>query len=190
MAAGAGEGGLHFRSLPNGLLDPGLGCAAIVQQVNCVSTHCGGLARRIAVNLPYACPYSLRRPNEAEVHIAIAEDMARPGTIALHHPTVGYTGPIVINFFAQWYSRGPSRSSGWKPPNGLEDSREQREAWFQECLEALSCCAEIPSPVAFPKRIGCGLAKGNWGAYERLLVDFARHHPTVDVVVVDLSRNA
>ena len=38
----------------------------------------------------------------------------------------------------------------------------------------------LPS-IAFPEQIGCGLAGGDWGAYERMLEEFADANPDVRV---------
>lgn len=63
-------------------------------------------------------------------------------------------------------------------PNGLQDTAEQREKWFAACLRSLDAnmlsvagvedIKDAPV-VAVPWGIGCGLAGGNWEAYERML---------------------
>ena len=40
----------------------------------------------------------------------------------------------------------------------------------------------LPS-IAFPEQIGCGLAGGDWGAYERMLEEFADANPDVRVYI-------
>lgn len=93
--------------------------------------------------------------------------MARvPGTIAIR----GH----VINTFAQdWWGRP-------QPPH---DSAERRLQHFNDCLEAIGDISGLES-VAFPYKIGCGLARGDWAAYRSALEKFAADNPGVTVTVV------
>ena len=43
----------------------------------------------------------------------------------------------------------------------------------------------IPSPLAFPEYIGCGLAGGDWGWYLGRILDFAGKHPEIEIWVVN-----
>lgn len=77
--------------------------------------------------------------------------------------TCKYHGRI-INMFAQ---RNPGK------PSSAGDSAEARELWFQMCLNHISKHIPETASIAFPYGIGCGLAKGNWESYEKMLRDFA-----------------
>lgn len=74
----------------------------------------------------------------------------------------------VINMLAQIY---PGKA---KYKN---DSKEKRATWFLECLEQMS---ELDGSFAFPFRIGCGLAGGDWvGVYLPMLERFAENREVV-----------
>lgn len=68
---------------------------------------------------------------------------------------------------------------------GSNDSARDRERYFGQCLEAIGRLKNVTS-VAFPHKIGCGLAGGSWRNYEALLRNFAAAHPQVRVVVYKL----
>jgi hypothetical protein len=54
------------------------------------------------------------------------------------------------------------------------DTPEQREMWFQHCLQALG---RLPyETLAFTYKIGCGLAGGQWTRYQRFIHDFAHQY--------------
>lgn len=135
----------------------------LAHQCNCSTRVARGLAAALFAAHPYADTYACRGER-------------RPGTIDVFWPAEGRGVPGVINCNAQ---RGPGR------PRGRADSAEQRLIWFQECLAQISRLEGLQS-VAFPHNVGCGLAGGDWGAYERLLVSFAESMPAVDVVVCRL----
>ena len=56
-------------------------------------------------------------------------------------------------------------------PNGYEDNQEDREKWFQQCLDKLGKLKHYQN-FAFPYKIGCGLAGGNWDHYLPMIEDF------------------
>ena len=82
----------------------------------------------------------------------------------------------IINMLSQYSVSGPK--------NG--DTATMREKWFIQCLDEIDQIPGITS-VAFPYMIGCGLAKGNWVNYERMLKTFAESNPSIDVVVYKLN---
>jgi hypothetical protein len=54
--------------------------------------------------------------------------------------------------------------------------------WFQECLQTLGALQY--ETLAFPYKIGCGLAGGMWTHYQQLIHDFA-HQYHKDVYIVN-----
>ena len=140
-----------------------LGCGAqfVAHQCNASTPTAKGLAAAVFRAQPRANTYA-------------RHECRTPGTIDVFLPENGQPG--IINCNAQ---RGPGR------PQGMMDTAAQRLEWFGRCLEHISALEGLTS-VAFPHRVGCGMAGGNWEQYERLLISFASSHPAVDVVVCKL----
>lgn len=86
----------------------------------------------------------------------------QPGCISKHGR--------VINLFGQWY---PGKA------NDGNDSAEKCFEWFKQGLGAVG--RTLPQDrelnVAFPERIGCGLAGGDWGRYREELLRWATSYP-------------
>ena len=140
-------------SIPN--LIQGIGdlfqCKAqcIVHQCNCVTRRPKSLAAAVFQRYPYANIYSRRGEGLKDT----------PGTIMVmvngtsHVYQVGNDwNPIVINLLGQY---GPGK------PRGANDSREKRYQWFVQGLDAIGQLDNLTN-LAFPYRIGCGAAGGNW----------------------------
>ena len=89
---------------------------------------------------------------------------------AHHQSKVRHAGTIeivdhVINMYGQVLPGGPS----------VIESRALRLEYFESCLAELYYKCETLSPdssIAFPYRIGCGIAMGDWGEYMDLLTRF------------------
>ena len=145
---------------------------AIVQQCNCLTVKPHGLSQRIADRFPWANLYATRQPLGRR-NLAIEADRGIPGTVRMMSHS---THPDVICLLAQWdYGRGTQRLPLYA------DTREQRELWFQQCLQELGTLSY--QTLAFPYRIGCGLAGGNWTHYRQWICDFAyQYHKHVYIV--------
>ena len=52
------------------------------------------------------------------------------------------------------------------------DTADQRVHWFKNCLNELGTCKDLQT-IAFPERIGCGMAAGDWRIYLDLINSFA-----------------
>jgi O-acetyl-ADP-ribose deacetylase (regulator of RNase III) len=65
----------------------------------------------------------------------------------------------VINMYAQ---RRPGLPSG-------DDTPSLRILWFKSCLKEILKIEGIHS-IAFPYRIGCGLAGGDWKQYQEMIL--------------------
>jgi hypothetical protein len=144
----------------------------IVQQCNCLTVKPHGLSQSIAERYPWANLYATRR-SLGHRNLAIEADRGIPGTLQIMSNGID---PDVICFLAQWdYGRGTRRIPIYA------DTPPQREKWFQECLQALG--ALTYETLAFPYKIGCGLAGGQWTHYQPLIHDFAyQYHKHVYIV--------
>lgn len=120
----------------------------IVHQCNCVTTTSKGLANAIFNKYKEANDYKTHKHG-------------KPGTIHIHN----IDNKIIINMFAQRYP-GRSRSDGQKT---------YREMLFQKCLDQIGQ-SSISREIAFPYKIGCGLAGGNWKNYLKMISNFAKKY--------------
>jgi hypothetical protein len=86
----------------------------------------------------------------------------------------------VITLYGQNYPGIIEQGSGLTQDPML--TSEKRQQWFVECLEKVALIKGLRS-IAFPYRIGCGSAGGNWMWYQQQLEKLASRLPTVRVVV-------
>jgi len=137
-------------------------CDLIVQQCNCVTKRGLGLSASLEKRFPGCSPYNNR----------VSPDT--PGSIYVHGK--------VVSIFGQYYP-GVSKYDS--------DSPLKRLVWFKSGLEHLSRLVRErvlgsgrPQVIAFPYRIGCGLAGGNWVEYERAIEEFEHTIGDAGVVIV------
>ncbi len=74
----------------------------------------------------------------------------------------------------------------------LIDSNVNRLRWFKAALRDFEAQAHSPAgppltSVAFPDKIGCGLAGGRWSDYLHEIEEFKRRNPLVRVIVIEYS---
>ena len=184
---------VKFITLPDGILDAKLleRVGAIVQQENCIGCDGRGLADAIAKKLPYGCSYKNRRRMPPANKFAVPDDRSTPGTIDVRKPPTALSGtnagcPIVINLFAQWGMGAPGKYNRVSPAPP-SDSARTREYWFRDCLHAIAQINPPLESIAFPYKIGCGLAGGNWVAYEAMIFEFAAMCPMTQVIICKLD---
>jgi len=122
----------------------------IAHQVNCKSTGSKGLSQAMFKKYPYSNVYT-----DGTVRI--------PGHIIVRGD--GEDTRYVINMVAQFYPGKPTLSPF--------DSPETRLKWFKTCLDEILEIKDLES-IAFPYKIGCGLAGGDWSEYLKLIEDFAQ----------------
>jgi uracil-DNA glycosylase len=132
----------------------------IAQQCNCVTRTGKGLSLEIAKKFPHADFYSKRTKPSI------------PGTIEVRG---GKGQRWVCAMYAQYHPGPPSTRGG--------DTSEKRLEWFRECLDRIGQIKNLRH-IAFPDKIGCGLARGDWDAYYGMLYHFAEHHSDVRVTIV------
>lgn len=129
------------------------GAKYIAHQCNSVSKgSAAGIARVIFDKYPYADIYKDRKEDSV------------PGTIDIAGDGMFYRG--IINMFSQYYP-----GKGQDDPSKF-DCYADRKKWFHQCLMAIADIKDLHS-VAFPFRIGCNLAGGDWNWYEQKLNKFA-----------------
>ncbi len=138
----------------------------ICHQCNCVSTKTAGLAKKLFEIYPWANSYLQRK------------EPSILGTIQIFNvPYVSGDEPQdnvgIINMYAQYYPG---------IPNQTNDSNLIRLNSFIKCLKCIIQIPELKS-LAFPYKIGCGLAGGNWEQYENLLQKFSNLLKHIDIVL-------
>lgn len=125
----------------------------ICHQCNCVTNNPKGLATLIFERFPEADIYTTRTKPD------------NPGKIIVRGK--------VINMLAQRY---PGK------PRYQNDTKIDRINWFKQCLKQIGELNNITN-VAFPFRIGCGLAGGDWDHYSKELEKFANRFPNIKCVI-------
>jgi len=130
----------------------------IVQQCNCITKTAQGLAKVLAERFPHADFYSQR------------EKPSKPGTIEMRG---GKGKKWICAFYSQRKPGGPTE----------KEHSLARVEWFKMCLARLANTKGLKS-IAFPYKIGCGLAQGDWDVYHRMLIDFAEDNPNLEVHIV------
>lgn len=123
----------------------------LCHQCNCVSSRSAHLSSAVFKKYPYADVYTGRTRSNPDT----------PGTIKIRGN--GADQRYVINLFGQMWP-------GKKYPNDQKDGREARAKFFNSCLNHM---ADLPGTFAFPWRIGCGAAGGDWDRYLRMLENFS-----------------
>ncbi|AYV85224.1 MAG: hypothetical protein Satyrvirus7_18 [Satyrvirus sp.] len=143
----------------------------IVQQCNCLTVKPHGLSKQIADKYPYADIYS-KRKQYLNQNLATEDTQGVPGTIVVSSPTTA--NPTIFHFLSQYEMGPPGKYK--RTTTNIIDNCKNRQIWFGTCLAELeNRLLEKYSvkKIAFPDHIGCGLAKGNWEIYKKMLDDFA-----------------
>lgn len=126
----------------------------ILHQTNCVTNKAAHLSKDVFKHYPYADIYTGRTiPN-------------KPGTIEVRGN--GQDQRYVINLLGQYYPGKP------KYPLSTLDGIPVREKYFHQCLLRVAKIDNLES-VAFPWRIGCGAAGGDWDHYLGTIINFANY---------------
>lgn len=138
----------------------------IAHQCNCVTNKSAGLAKSVFSRFPYADIYSGRTAH------------GKPGTIIVKGN--GKNNRFIINMLGQFYP-GPSRYS-----NNNKDGYQARQAYFTQCLLEVAKIPQLES-IAFPYKIGCGMAGDDWDFYLNRLIQFNQMLPNIIVYIVELT---
>lgn len=138
----------------------------LCHQCNCVTNKAAHLAKDVFSKYPYADIYSERQKMDGSIYIEHKEPLTKPGSIIIRGN--GLDQRYIINLLGQYYPGKPQYI------NRLLDSPEIRENYF---YKTLLCIAKIPNleSIAFPWKIGCGAAGGNWDNYLGNITNFAKY---------------
>ena len=135
----------------------------VAHQCNCVSVQSAGLAKTLFMRYPGSNDYQRL-------------DIVRiPGTVKIY-PTNYKIGPIgIINMYSQVF---PGKSNTTNQTN-------MRSALFEQCLAQIADLfpPEKSVSIAFPYKIGCGLAGGDWKTYLKMLQTFDESHSNITVLI-------
>ena len=122
----------------------------LCHQCNCVTKRSKHLSKTVFTEFKYADIYSKRK------------DPSQPGTIVLCGD--GQEKRYVINMLGQYYP-------GCKYPSSKKDGKLARISNFRNCLERMRA---LEGDFAFPWRIGCGAAGGDWKIYLDIIKEFEK----------------
>jgi O-acetyl-ADP-ribose deacetylase (regulator of RNase III) len=145
----------------------------IVHQINCLCIRPHGLSADMFKKFPYADVYSTRQQLENR-NLAVPKDRGTPGEIVV---TTQPNSPTIIGLYGQYDYGRPNKSCYNSTIE--QDNLELREKWFQTCLDKLKkyLVDNKHKRVAFPYKIGCGLAGGDWDNYSKMLDAFENGSP-------------
>jgi len=134
----------------------------ICHQCNCITTSSSGIAAAIFNKFPYSNIYTHR---ESYFIDQLPLEGEQPGDIVIKGN--GKDERYIINMMGQLYP------GGIKYQNSTKDGELARQRFFKDCLLKIMKIEDLES-IAFPFKIGCGLADGNWDIYEKLIDTFAK----------------
>jgi len=120
----------------------------LCHQCNCVTRRSKHLSKTVFTQFPYADIYSAR------------QKPAQPGTVDIKGN--GTIQRYIINMLGQYYQGCP---------NSIKDRPDARIGFFKSCLDKMKI---LQGDFAFPWRIGCGAAGGNWNDYLLLIQNFEK----------------
>ena len=128
-----------------------------------------GLAKILFEKFPHADVYAERVPFVKGTQYSV------PGTIEVRGDGADLENRGVVNLMGQ--------DRGGKPKSKAQ--KERRAEWFASGLQAIAEMDHLES-IAFPFKIGCGIAGGSWPRFRAMIEDLAAARPDVRVVIVSL----
>ncbi len=126
----------------------------LVHQCNCVTNKAAHLAFDVFEKYPYADIYTARTQPDQPGHLIIRGN--------------GKDQRYVAAILGQYYPGRP------RYPKSSLDGIPAREKYFYHGLLRLAQVPDLES-VAFPWRIGCGAAGGDWDRYLGKITNFAQY---------------
>lgn len=126
----------------------------LVHQCNCVTNKAAHLAFDVFEKYPYADIYAPRTEPDKPGHILIRGN--------------GKDERYIVAILGQYYPGRP------KFPKSTLDGIPAREKYFYHGLLRLAKVPDLES-VAFPWRIACGAAGGDWEHYLEMINNFAKY---------------
>jgi uracil-DNA glycosylase len=136
----------------------------VVHQCFCMAKrkNAKGLAKKIFEKYPYSNVYCNRI------------ESSTPGTIDVRG-SKKHKERWICAIYGQYH---PGKSSEKE-----DDTEKNRRKWFKSGLNRIGKIKNLRS-IAFPYKIGCGLAGGDWSKYEKMIVDFSELHPDVNICII------
>jgi len=126
----------------------------LCHQTNCVTKRAAHLSKDVFEHYPYADIYTGRTEPDKPGHIIIRGN--------------GQDQRYIVNVLGQYYPGKP------KYPTGTLDGVLARETYFYRAMLRLAKVENLES-IAFPWRIGCGAAGGDWEHYLGIITNFASY---------------
>ena len=158
----------------------------LVHQCHCCNVDAGGLAKLIFEKYPCSNVYQTRYQESRGGGVAMA--FIEPGTVGVYEIAPN-AKKYVVNLYAQIYPGPPTDSQTSLTTQDDDDSSALRLELFEKCLKSLSKVnfqSSVNQPkisFAFPWRIGCGIALGDWYSYLKSIVTFCFSLPNCTVVL-------
>lgn len=146
----------------------------ICHQCNSLTKTGAGLAKRMFGLFPYADIYKKRGGDWTPDKVTLSHS-EYPGNILVMGN--GNSERFIINMMGQFYPGPP------KFPDSKLDGTKSRERYFKSCLDRIAAIKDLES-VAFPWKIGCNLAGGNWDNYFKMISNFADHMDSIAKVFI------
>lgn len=141
----------------------------IAQQCCCTAVRPHGLSKTLALAFPGTCSYFKRKPIAPHRNLAVPEDRPTPGTIDVMGKIIHMYGQVGMGKPEVYFN------------GGVPDKAIDRQLYFKQCLSKIAEMA--PKSVAMPFNIGCGLAGGDWKIYSKMLEEFAKANPGIELVL-------
>ncbi|EAS04536.2 hypothetical protein TTHERM_00237510 (macronuclear) [Tetrahymena thermophila SB210] len=170
----------------------------IVQQCNCITTNEKGLSQSILKKFGVSA-YETRVKGKG--NIADVSSIDIPGTCLFQKPKIKNKN-CQIQYIANLFSQFTPGKNGFKYQNTLcqqiqdpltnkpiVDNFSSREKWFEVCLQQLADFAKEKQlfKIAFPYKIGCGLAGGKWENYKKMIQEFSENNIDLKIYIVQLE---
>lgn len=130
----------------------------ICHQCNCLTHTAGGLAYSIFNKFPWSNIYLGREKYNFD-HKNLPEELQAGNIIVSGN---GDNERYVINMLAQVYPGFP------KYPRSKLDGYDARLKYFKACIAQIARIDNIKN-IAFPYKIGCGMAGGDWKDYLHII---------------------
>ena len=150
----------------------------IIQQCNCLTVRAHGLSAYLGEVLG-ANPYVKRRAVLSRSNLAIKEDRGKVGTIRIYSRKKTTKPFYLACLFSQFTPGKPQiYYQDVCKEHDIVDDYTNRLLWFKQCLKRLAKKIETLGckTIAFPYKIGCGLAGGDWSVYESVIAEWANKH--------------
>lgn len=151
---------------PGGVLDPLLleHVTYIVHQVNATGNSPGGLAAAL-----------VREYEAANVWARESTEEHLLGSVRIDHTE----NVAIVSMYGQMHGGKPLKHG---------DKKADRASYFARCLSDLRTKLPDVCSIAFPEKIGCVIAGGDWSEYLAMITDFAVKMPNATVYIVTYGK--